>query len=313
VPEGSCDDTDSTTEDTAVVDTSTGSGETDTNDTDTGQSGRLKFPIRGVFYVAWFPEIWARQKPHYHPTLGYYSSDDTDVIDKHIEAMDYAKIRVAIVTWKGMDDRVQATRIPLLLNETTAMGSPLKWALRLNMEVLASATIAQIKSELDYLMSTYADHEAFARIRGKPVLFVRSFGDFTCNVVRRLSQASEGQWYLGLQVFEGSDNCPVQPDSWHQWSPKMPAVQKAGNSYVISPGSWRFHVDSPYLSRDINRWYQNVADMVASGEPWQLINSFNDWTWDGSAVESGTAWESFSGYGQYLDALHSIGGSYTFP
>ncbi len=295
------------------MDTSTGSGDTDTNGTDTGESGRLRFPLRGVFYAAWFPEIWAAQEPHYHPTLGYYSSDDTDVIDKHIEAMDYAKIEVAIVPWKGMEDRVQATRIPLLLNETTAMGSPLKWALRLDKEGLASATIAQFKSELTYLMSTYADHGAYARIRGKPVLFVRSSADFSCNVVSRLSQASGDNWYVSLQVFKDSDTCSVQPDAWHAWSPKIPAAQKAGDYYVISPGSWRFHVDTPYLSRDIDRWYQNVADMVASDELWQLIHSFNDWTWDGSAVESGTQWESLSGYGQYLDALHKIGGNYTIP
>jgi hypothetical protein len=46
--------------------------------------------------------------------------------------------------------------------------------------------------------------------------------------------------------------------------------------------------------------------MVASGEPWQLVTTFNEWG-EGTAVEAAEEWSSPSGYGQYLDALHSQG------
>jgi hypothetical protein len=56
--------------------------------------------------------------------------------------------------------------------------------------------------------------------------------------------------------------------------------------------------------------------MVASNEPWQLVVSFNEWG-EGTSVESATAqtgpfgtadgWASPSGYGDYLDVLHSNG------
>jgi hypothetical protein len=46
--------------------------------------------------------------------------------------------------------------------------------------------------------------------------------------------------------------------------------------------------------------------MVASEEPWQVITTFNEWG-EGTAVESAAEWESQSGYGLYLDALHSDG------
>jgi hypothetical protein len=60
------------------------------------------------------------------------------------------------------------------------------------------------------------------------------------------------------------------------------------------------------LARDVDRWYQNVSDMMASGEPWQLITTFNEWG-EGTAVEPATEWQSDSGYGEYLDALSSDG------
>lgn len=46
--------------------------------------------------------------------------------------------------------------------------------------------------------------------------------------------------------------------------------------------------------------------MVASGEPWQLVTTFNEWG-EGTATEPATEWSSNSGYGLYLDALHTDG------
>ena len=46
--------------------------------------------------------------------------------------------------------------------------------------------------------------------------------------------------------------------------------------------------------------------MVASGKQWQLVTTFNEWG-EGTAVEGATEWESPSGFGAYLDALHSDG------
>ncbi len=58
--------------------------------------------------------------------------------------------------------------------------------------------------------------------------------------------------------------------------------------------------------RDITRWKQNVRDMVASGANWQLVTTFSEWG-EGTAVEPATEWASSSGYGQYLDLLHTNG------
>ena len=52
--------------------------------------------------------------------------------------------------------------------------------------------------------------------------------------------------------------------------------------------------------------------MVASGEPWQLVTTFNEWG-EGTSVESAVEWASASGYGQYMDVLHNNGNGAPLP
>jgi hypothetical protein len=52
--------------------------------------------------------------------------------------------------------------------------------------------------------------------------------------------------------------------------------------------------------------------MVASGEPWQLVTTFNEWG-EGTSVESADEWKSASGLGAYLDAIRAAVGSGSAP
>ena len=275
---------------------------------DDAHSGSLTFPLRGAFYYSWYPQTWTVGGEHvsYKVELGYYSSDDPDVVDQHIQDMDYAKIDVAIASWWGIDKHNQANRFPMLLDQTIAAGSSLKWAIYYEKEGFGNPTVEELKTDLDYLMETYAGHEAFARIDGKPVVFVYNADDNNCEVAERWAQAANGEWYVNLKVFGGFRNCPNQPDSWHQYGPASAAQQHGGYSYAISPGFWRADEASPRLERDVDRWNKNVRDMTASGEPWQLITTFNEWG-EGTAIERCWDWSSDTEYGLYLDALHNDG------
>jgi len=273
-----------------------------------GISDTLTFPLRGAFYYSWYPQTWTVGGKHvwYSVELGYYSSDDPAVIEQHIQDMEYAKIDVAIASWWGIDAQNQANRFPMLLNQTISAGSDLKWAIYYEDEGFDNPSVEELKSDLSYLMETYASHEAFARVDGKPVVFVYNANDNSNDVTDRWSQATNGEWYVNLKVFGGFRNCTNQPDSWHQYGPDAPAQQHSGYSYVIAPGFWRADMEAPLLVRDVNRWNKNVRDMVASGEPWQLITTYNEWG-EGTAIERCLDWQSNSGYGVYLDALHNDG------
>jgi hypothetical protein len=56
----------------------------------------------------------------------------------------------------------------------------------------------------------------------------------------------------------------------------------------------------------VDRFASSVRAMMASGAPWQLVTTFNEWG-EGTSVEPAEEWSSASGYGAYLDVLHADG------
>jgi hypothetical protein len=266
---------------------------------------QVTLPARGAFYYPWYPQTWTvgGQYPHYNPSLGYYSSSDSALVDQHIGALDYAHIDVAIASWWGPDTQQETTRIPLLLNRTIARGSSLKWALFHEQEGQGNPTVAQIQSDLTYIRNNYANHSAHATVNGKPVIVVWNANDSSCDVVNRWMQAAAGAWYVIIKVFSGYLSCSPQPSWWYQYAPVLAETSQPGYSFAVSPGFWKADEPTPRLARDVNRFQQNVRNMIASHAPWQWVTTFNEWG-EGTEVESASQWSSPSGYGQYLDHLH---------
>jgi hypothetical protein len=270
------------------------------------------FPITAAFYYPWYPETWTINGAHvfYHPSLGYYSSTDLAVQQAHVRALEYAGMKAAISSWWGPGHYTD-TRLEQLLQTTTSMGSPLKWAVYYENEGYGNPTVSTIASDLAYIRDNLATSQAYLRVGGKFVVFVYGADDTTCDVANRWKQANDqlgDPAYVDLKVFLGYRNCASQPSSWHQYGPDVPSDEQPGYSYSISPGWWRADRSSPLLARDPSRWKTNVAAMAAASEPWRLVTTFNEWV-EGTAVESAQEWASSSGYGTYLDALHAAFGA----
>ena len=269
--------------------------------------GSVTLPARAAFYYPWYPETWTVNGAHvfYSPTLGYYDSSSAAVVDEHVRALDYAKVKVAIASWWGVGKQKESFRIPLLLERTAALSSPLKWSLYYEKEGSGNPSVAELQADLLYIRTNYASWPGYAYVNGKPVVFVYNAGDGTCEVADRWKQAAGDAWYVVLKVFSGYRTCPNQPSSWHQYGPASAVNYQSGYSFAISPGFWRADEASPRLGRDLSRWQQNVRDMVTSNAPWQLITTFNEWG-EGTAIESATQWAS-PPYGDYLAALATDG------
>jgi hypothetical protein len=262
-------------------------------------------PLRATFYYPWFPEAWDQSGmspfTHYHPSAGFYNGADAAVVAAQIRAMQYGKISVGIASWWGQGSRTDA-KMPMLLS--TAAGTGFRWAIYYEHEGSSNPTAAQIASDLAYIDSHYGSDPSFYRINGKPVIFVYAEPADGCGMVTRWAQANASHVnYVVLKVFPGFAGCAGQPDQWHQYSPAVAEDHQAGRAFAISPGFWIAN-GSVRLARTLTRWQQEVSDMVASREPWQLITTFNEWG-EGTAVESATEWSSSSGFGAYLDALHN--------
>ncbi len=264
--------------------------------------------VRAAFYYPWFPEAWDQSGlnpfTHYHPSLGYYDGADPSVVRQHIAAMQYGKIQVGIASWWGQGSQSDA-KVPTLLS--VAAGTGFRWAFYYEMEGTTNPSASRIASDLAYINSHYGADPSTSKIGGRVVVFVYGGPDDNCSTATRWKQGNAAaDDYIVLKVFPGYTGCADQPDQWHQYSPAVAEDRQAGRTFSISPGFWLATSSSPRLGRDLARWKQNVRDMVASHEPWQLVTTFNEWG-EGTAVESATSWASASGYGAYLDALHSDG------
>jgi hypothetical protein len=270
-------------------------------------SEELKFPVRAAFYYPWFPKAWKQQGlnpfSQYRPTLGYYSSNDTGVIQKQIAAMQYGKIQTGIASWWGQTQHTNGN-IPMLLREGEKTG--FHWALYYEIESQGDPSIEAIRADLEYVRDQYASSPAYLKIGGRFVVFVYSDQSDGCGMVDRWKEANTVGAYLVLRVFPGYQKCANQPDGWHQYAPAAYQKQVGASSFIISPGFFKAGEVAPRLARDLGQWNLAIQAMISSKANFQLITSFNEWG-EGTAVESGTNWESLSGYGLYLDALHYDG------
>ena len=266
------------------------------------------FPIRAAFYYPWFPEAWNQQGfnpfTNYHPSLGFYDGSNATVIKQHIAAMQYGGIQAGIASWWGQGSRTDG-RVSALLQG--AAGTNFRWSVYYENESQGDPSVSQIANDLTYIRDKYGNDPSFLRINGKFVVFVYADGADGCGMVDRWKQANTVGAYVVLKVFVGYRTCASQPDGWHQYSPAVASDSQKGYSYAIAPGFWK-KGDAVRLARDLTRWNQNVRDMVASAAPFQLVTTFNEWG-EGTSVESAQEWATGSGFGAYLDALHTNGNS----
>jgi PKD repeat protein len=273
-----------------------------------GADPQPSFPIRAAFYYPWFPESWSQQgfNPFtmYTPTLGQYDSSASTTLSAHLAAFQYGKIDVGISSWWGQGTPTD-TRLPQILAATA--GSSTRWSIYYEQEGNNDPSVSQITSDLTYLRDHYGRDPSYLRVNGHFVVFVYTGGSDTCSMVDRWTQANTGIGaYIVLKVVTGYKTCSNQPNGWHQYAPAIAENNQPGYGYSISPGFNKPGETGPRLVRDVTRWYGNVRDMIASAAPWQLVTTFSEWG-EGTSVEDATEWQSTSGYGDYLDALHNNG------
>lgn len=268
----------------------------------------MEFPIRGTFYYPWYPETFKVDGDwsHYKPSKGWYSSSDPDVTQFHIDSLDYGHFDLSIASWWGPDTHLDRARLTMLLDQTLATNTSLRWTVYYEKEMKANPSVYEIQNDLSYLMRWFARHPVWAYKDGKPIIFVYNENS-DCELVERWNQASRDEWYVVLKVFGDHDDCAVQPDSFHQYgSGDDGVVHNKGYSYVISPGFWHANSRTARVPRiSAKEFCLNAEGMKRSREPWQLVVSFNE-VGEGTMIESATRWQSRSGYGKYLDCLHNI-------
>jgi hypothetical protein len=264
------------------------------------------FPIRATFYYAWYPEAWTRDGlfPYskIFPSLSYYSADDATVVRDHTASMRYARLGAGIYSWWGPGG-YPPTDERFWRYLAAARTTPFRWAIYYEREGYEDPSVDKIRSDLEYVRDRYASRPAYLKVAGRFVVFVYANGADGCGTTARWAAANTIGAYVVLSGFGGWWQCPWQPQAWHQYSADRAEYTFSSASFMISPGFDEASHAVPALARSVDTWRRSIADMVASNAPWQLVISFNEWP-EGTSVESGLGWETPSGYGAYLDALH---------
>ena len=223
------------------------------------------------------------------------------MIRRHVAAMRYARIDGALVSWWGRGSSSDA-RLARLLRRPA--GPRFRWAIYYEPEGQGNPSPARIRADLRHVRARHASQRDFLRIGGRFVVFVYGDAGDGCAMARRWRAGRISGAYVVLKVFPGYRSCAAQPDGWHQYAPAVPRDEQPGFSVSISPGFFHADEDAPRLGRNLPRWRRDVARMVRSRAPFQLITTFNEWG-EGTAVENSRSWSSPSGYGDYLDVLHA--------
>ena len=275
-------------------------------------NGDLQFPVRGTFYFPTFDNsgiAWQNmdgEPPMHYPSMGFYSSSDPIVITSHVEAMEYGNIDLGISFWLGPETNFDRSRITMLLDETNKQNSNLKWTVSYEVEQRRGAVSPEeIQSDLEYLKRWFAGHGSWARIDGKPVIFVNNKSG--CYASDRWMSGAASDWYVVMKIFGGYERCEYQADSWYdnRINDNNDGIDvREGLYHNLAPGHWRIGRRRPDLERlSPGEWCANVRDMDESTEQWHLITSFNDAN-RGTSIEPSLDWRSGSRYGFFLDCLN---------
>jgi acid phosphatase type 7 len=257
-------------------------------------------PVRAAFYQPWSDGGWPQSLPD-EPLLGRYDSGEMATVAQQVRWMSYARVDAGIASWDGQASTTDSA-FPGILQATGS--SPVKWSLFYQPEATGDPSATAIAADLAYIASRYASQSQYLRIGGRPVLFVRAGAGDGCDTAQRWQDANTLGFYLVLEAVNGYATCAAQPDAWHEYSPGALEAHVPGSSFAISPGSGS--------TRSAIDWDKAIEDMLASGEPLQLINSWNQWD-QGSAVEPSTSWVHSSCLspvrpctGVYLNRLHRL-------
>ena len=279
-----------------------------------------------AFYYPWYgnPDVSGRwihwsgvdlekkeiaSSTHY-PKLGPYDSHDPKVCDQHARWAKENGVDGFIVSWWGQGDFSDEAMKPIL---EAAQKHGLK--ITIYYETVPEGKAERAVDDLLYILSRYADHPAWLKVDGKPVIFIygRTIGQIGLEgwreVIRSLRERYGGGFVLvgdrispeAAEVFQGIHTynpCSALQgkslDQVRKWAAETYpewvriAREKGAISCVtVIPGYDDTKIRKPGIKveRFDGKLYETLWEEAIKADPdWILITSWNEWH-EGSEIE----------------------------
>lgn len=271
-----------------------------------------------AFYYSWFDEnTWRASKVPDFP-VSLYASRDRAVMGRHIDEAKGAGIDAFVVSWYGprTENNQTETNFRVMLDEAAARG----FRLAVDFETAGPffGGTQDVIAALRTLLATHANHPAYLRVDGRPVIFFwrqQRFNVGTWQAIRdqvdpehRAIWVAEGVDIQFQQAFDGHHLYSVawSADPGSQlvkWGQRVrQASQKWGRKLwvaTVMPGyndTRTGRRDAFIRPRDDGAYYARTwSGALASGADWVIITSWNEWP-EGTYIEPSQAYG-----GRYLD------------
>jgi hypothetical protein len=268
-----------------------------------------------AFYYTWFDEnTWRDDKVPDYPVERYISRD-RGVMGRHIEQAQRAGIDALMVAWYGPSGQWNQTESNLaaLLDEANARGFKIGILFETDSPFFRGPGDAT--AALRHALDVHANHPAFLRVDGKPVIFFwrpHMWGVETWRNIRNEVDPGRGSIWISegtnmayLSVFDGHHlysntwNPPADLNNVNQKFARL--VGEARNTHgahrywvaTVMPGynDTRTGRSNAFArDREGGAYYERSWQAAVSSNPnWIVITSFNEWP-EGSYIEPSVAY-----------------------
>ncbi|MFN1216901.1 glycoside hydrolase family 99 protein [Chryseobacterium kwangjuense] len=248
---------------------------------------------------------------NFYPALGNYSSNDPEIIKKHMKMIKDSGVGVVVLSWLGKDSFVDKS-----------IAKYLDAADQFNLKVAFHIepfykNITELKEQLSYLVKTYSGHHAFYKKEGKPLYYVYDSYKISPEEWSKLLSANGENTvrnteldglYIGLWVekehadffknsgFDGfytyfASEGFVFGSTTSNWNYLSQYAKENKLIFIpcVGPGYSDTRIrpwnEANFKSRENGKYYERMFEAAAKSKPdFVGITSFNEWH-EGTQIE----------------------------